>query len=64
MFRCLSYYLNEIHFDALDKTSFSSELHVSFLKARDALCVHVMTDCFEDFVMGKFEFSYLWFYKA
>ena len=62
MFRCLSYYLNEINFDALDtlrRVLGSKLIHVSFLKASDASCV--MTDCFEDFVTGNFES--LWFYK-
>ena len=60
MFLCLAFIGNEIYIDEADITNFCERCMKS--QAGDASCV--ITDSFDDFSMGSFEFSYLWFYKA
>ena len=37
-------------------------MYVMLIKTSDASCV--ITDSFDDFAKGSFEFLYLWLYKA
>ena len=37
-------------------------MYVILIKTSNASCV--LTDSFDDFATGSFEFSYLWFYKV